>query len=127
MKGNVLNAILWSVVISAVAFIYWDSTADEAYQLIHAGSYLVYFLIIAFVWHIFEPHEKENKYRSIARFVLTILFGIFGIAPIAITFSYMKWPYFNTWAMAHGTFVLAFIITFVLSYIVMRFSPWFRS
>jgi hypothetical protein len=39
--------------------------------------------------------------------VISWIAGFFLMIPLAIVFDAMSWPFFNGWALAHGSFILA--------------------
>ena len=58
--------------------------------------------------------------------VLSIVLGFFLMGPLAGLFEAMRWPMFHGWALAHGTFLIAWPVLTVLSFVVLSLVPWFR-
>ena len=47
-----------------------------------------------------------------------IVVGFLLMFPLDIVFETMKWPLFNGWALAHGSFILAWPLLTLLSFAV---------
>jgi len=48
--------------------------------------------------------------------LLSIALGFLLMAPLAMLFNAMNWPMFHGWALAHGTFVIAWPALTLVAY-----------
>lgn len=61
-----------------------------------------------------DGKSKTNIIKS-AKWCVSIAIGMLLLYPLGIFFNKMKWPIFNYWALAHGTFIVAIpILVFVV-------------
>jgi hypothetical protein len=58
--------------------------------------------------------------------VLSIVLGFFLMGPLAGLFEAMRWPMFHGWALAHGSFVIAWPALTIVSFVALSLIPWFR-
>lgn len=49
-----------------------------------------------------------------------IVFGAISLLPLGMFFDAMKWPLFNTWAVAHGMFIFALPILISILFLALR-------
>lgn len=54
-------------------------------------------------------------------FFVSIVCGFFLMAPLGIFFDKMDLPLFHTWGLAHGSFLLAWPMLTVLSFVTIKF------
>jgi D-alanyl-lipoteichoic acid acyltransferase DltB (MBOAT superfamily) len=52
--------------------------------------------------------------------LLAIVLGFFLMVPLAHLFDAMNWAVFNTWGLAHGSFVLAWPMLAYASFYLLR-------
>ena len=64
--------------------------------------------------------------RFAVQAVLSIVLGFFLMGPLAMLFEAMRWAMFHGWALAHGTFVIAWPALTVVSFVALSLVPWFR-
>jgi hypothetical protein len=64
--------------------------------------------------------------RFAVQAVLSIVLGFFLMGPLAMLFEAMRWAMFHSWALAHGTFVIAWPALTVVSFVALSLVPWFR-
>lgn len=57
--------------------------------------------------------QSDNRRTLIV--VVSHLAGFFLMYPLVLLFNHMGWPYFNSWAMSHGAFVIAWPLLYWIS------------
>jgi membrane protein implicated in regulation of membrane protease activity len=57
--------------------------------------------------------------RIVVYGLLAVMAGFFLMYPLAAIFDAYGWPYFNGWALAHGSLLLAWPMLTVVSFVVL--------
>jgi len=59
--------------------------------------------------------------------LVSIVFGFLLMIPLAMLFDAMDWPLFHSWGLVHGSFIIAWplltLISFVIVRVVVRLKP----
>lgn len=64
--------------------------------------------------------------RFATQTVLSILSGFFLMVPLAEIFETMRWPMFHGWALAHGSFLIAWPALTIVAFVGLSLVPAFR-
>ena len=54
------------------------------------------------------------------QFIVSTACGFLLVFPLGLLFDKMNWPFFHSWGLAHGSFVLAWPMMTLLSFGVFR-------
>ncbi|HEX9760029.1 MAG TPA: hypothetical protein VGA40_03875 [Candidatus Acidoferrales bacterium] len=60
--------------------------------------------------------------RTLVKLAISIVAGFFLMAPLASLAEMNHWPYFQTWGLAHGSFIVAWPALSLLSYGVVHLA-----
>ncbi len=64
--------------------------------------------------------------KQIIRIVLSVILAFLALIPLASLFDHMNWSMFNSWALVHGSFLIAVPILAVLIYLLLGLIPFLR-
>jgi hypothetical protein len=63
-----------------------------------------------------QNFEDQSLGKSVAIFAISFSFGIAGMMATGWLFNTMNWPYFHTWALAHGSSPICFLFWAFIGY-----------
>ena len=65
--------------------------------------------------------------RTFLRVVVAAILGVLLLVPLALLFDAMNWAFFNSWGLAHGSFVIGILVLGCAAYVSLGAIPWFSA
>jgi len=70
--------------------------------------------------------SNARALRLTIRVGAALILGILSLFPVGSLFDEMKWPLFHSWALGHGSFVVAIPAAASVAYVILGAVPWLR-
>jgi hypothetical protein len=77
-------------------------------------------VLIGFVLFTMTRLRELNAVRVIGTACLSLAIGFLLMYPIGMLFDVLNLPLFNTWALAHATFIVAWPILTAVGFLIVR-------
>jgi hypothetical protein len=78
------------------------------------------FVLIGFALFTVTRLREWNAVRVVGTASLSVAIGFLLMFPLGALFNAMNWPLFHGWALAHGSFVIAWPLLTVVGFLILR-------
>lgn len=72
-------------------------------------------------------NASPSTVKQIIRIGLSAIPALLALFPVATLFDRMNWPVFDSWGLAHGSFLVAVPVMACPIYVVLGSVPWLRD
>ena len=82
---------------------------------------------LGLLFYLFVDSPRRGRIPQVVLRIIVVLVGTLLLVPVGAFFNAMRWPLLNTWALAHGVFivflpVLLFILFRIANFLSRRFG-----